>query len=592
MPSNPGPSQTQADLLEALALHQRGQLQEAQKRYDEILRMQPHNHDALHLLGLLESQAGHHQRAVDLIGQAIAISPANAVFHSNLGISLQDLKQLPAAIASFERAIAINPGLAEAHYNRGNALQELQELEAAVASYDHALAINPDYAKAHSNRGNALQQLKQYDAAVASYDRAVAINPAHARAWSNRGNALQELKQFEAAIASYDRAIAINPDYAEAYYNRGNALRELQQPDAAIADYERAIAIQPASADTWSNRGLMLHALNQVDDAIASYDRAITLSPTHAEAHFNRALALLLNGDFANGWPAYEWRWTDAKHFRPRSLPQPLWLGNESLAGKSILLHSEQGIGDTIQFCRYAKLAADMGARVLLEVEKPLLGLLKGLEGVSEVIEKGAALPDFDYHCPLLSLPMAFKTSLDSIPCAQKYLAVDAGRQQHWSVKLGGKAKPRVGLVWGGNPLHRNDKNRSVSLAALLPHLPAGVQYVAMQKEIREEEKTLLDGAGILRFDNDLADLQDTAALCDLMDLVVSVDTGVAHLNAALGKPTWILLPFCPDWRWLLGRDDSPWYPGVTLYRQARAGDWDSVFDKVRAGLNKLMTVA
>ena len=269
-----------------------------------------------------------------------------------------------------------------------------------------------------------------------------------------------------------------------------------------------------------------------------------------------------------------------------------MWLGSQSLQDKTILLHAEQGLGDTIQFCRYASLVAKLGAKVILEVQRPLLGLLKNLDGVSQIIARGDALPEFDYQSPLLSLPLAFKTQLHTIPSALRYLAGDSEKVLAWQARLGEKTKPRVGLVWSGNLEHKNDHNRSLSLSQVLPYLPSSCQYICLQKELRNADQAILAQHPHIQFFGDaLEDFTDTAALCDLMDVVISVDTSVAHLAAALGKPTWVLLPFSPDWRWLLDRKDSPWYPSAKLYRQERIGDWNGVLSRVREGLEGIVTL-
>ena len=421
-------------------------------------------------------------------------------------------------------------------------------------------------------------------------DTAIKIQPNNAAFYTNHGNALQELKQLDAAVASYDKAIALKPNYAEAYSNRGNALQELKQLDAAVASYDKAIALKPNYAEAYSNRGNALQELKQLDAAVASYDKAIALQPDLAEACWSKSLALLLGGDFVDGWKLFEWRWSsEGLKLTKRNFPQPLWLGKESLAGKSVLLHSEQGLGDTIQFCRYAKFVSDLGARVIMEVPKSLFGLMKTLSDVSDLVVKGSPLPAFDYHCPLLSLPLAFNTNLNSIPRATKYLSADSIKLTHWTNKLGEKRKPRIGLAWNGRPEHKNDHNRSIVLAALIQHLPADYQYVSLQKEVRDLDKPVLKSStDILHFGNELDDFADTAALCELVDVVITVDTSVAHLGGALGRPTWVLLPFSPDWRWLLDRNDSPWYPSVKLYRQPNVGDWSSVFDKIKADIAQI----
>jgi tetratricopeptide (TPR) repeat protein len=501
------------------------------------------------------------------------------------GNILKNLKLIEKALASYERAIQINFKYAEAHSNRGIALRELKRLE-AIASYDRAIEINPDLAVAYLNRGIALRELKLFDEALVSYDRAIELNPNFTEAYSNRGNALKDLNRLDEALVSYAKAIEISPDYAEAYSNLGNALQYLNRLDEALADYDRAIEINPDYAEAYSNRGFLLDELLHYKDAILDYDKSIAIINDFPEAHLNKALCILRIGDFSNGWNLYEWRWKVEKPWQIKpNHPKPLWLGDEKIHNKTILLHSEQGLGDTIQFCRYAKLVKELGASVLLEVPKQLLGLLNGLEGVDQLIEKGTPLPDFDYHCPLLSLPLAFKTELASIPNPTPYVASATQLREHWAKKLGVKTKPRVGLVWSGSTTHKNDHNRSLVLQQLLPHLPKLFEYVCLQKEVRELDQKMLLGSGIGHYEDELKDFSDTAALCELMDLVISVDTSVAHLAGAIGKKTWVLIPNVPDWRWLLDRDDSPWYPSIKIYRQPSLGDWDSVVKRVRQDL-------
>ncbi|NTW52303.1 MAG: tetratricopeptide repeat protein [Chlorobiaceae bacterium] len=611
-------------LQQAIALHRRGQLAQAEGLYAEILKIQPKHFDALHLLGVIALQAQNHQRAVDLIDQAIALYPHNAAFYSSRGAALQELKQYDAAIASYDQAITLKPDYADAWYNRGLALQGHNQLEGAIGSYDKVLALRPDFAEAWSNRGAALQGLNQLDAAVASYDQAIKLKPDYAEAWSNRGVALHRLDRLDAAIASFDKAIALRPFFAEAYNNRGLALDELKLHGSAIASYDQAIRIKPEYAEAWYNRGnaqeelkeleaalesyyqairikpnypealcnqgLALQQLNMLDAAEASYDKAIAIKPNFSAAYMNKSIALLLRGDYDQGWQLYEWRWkTNDFRLPVRSFIQPLWLGNFYIQGKTILLHSEQSFGDTIQFCRYVEFVAELGARVILEVEQPLIALLSQMEGVAEFVVKGAPLPAFDCHCPLMSLANAFNTTLDSIPSFPKYLSSDKEKLTQWGERLGAGTKPRIGLVWSSQTKHYNVQDRSVQLSSLINKLPPDFQYVSLQKEVTEEDKATLRTHGhIIHFGQELIDFADTAALCDLMDLVISVDTSVAHLSAAIGKPTWVLLPFSPSWRWLLDRDDSPWYPGVKLYRQESLGDWSSAFERVGTDLLKV----
>jgi tetratricopeptide (TPR) repeat protein len=594
MSSKVGSSRTQKNTVkaqtkmqQAVAFHQQGQLVKAQALYEEMIKVEPTHFRALNLLGMVAAQTNNLTKAVDLISQSIALKSDYAEAYCNLGNVLQGLGQLESAIINYDQAIAIKPAYAEAYFSRGVALKSLQRLEAAIASYDQAIYFNPSYVAAYYNRGNVLKELGRLTEAVASYNQVILLRTDHLDAYFNRGVALYGLMQFDSAISSYDRVIELKPLDSDAYYNRGVALNALGQLTAAIASYDQAIAIRPAYAEVYINRGVALKSLGQFDAAIASYDKAHSLKPDNTEGHWNKSILNLLRGNFAQGWQDYEWRWKrDSSLPKNCGLSQPLWLGKESLKDKVILLHSEQGLGDTLQFCRYVKLVSDLGARVVLTVPKPLMGLLSELDGVDQLVAKGSALPEFDFHCPLLSLPLAFKTNLESIPHSTHYLTCNASKVVQWQAKLGSKTKPRVGLVWSGSTTLINDHNRSILLADLVKHLPVDFQYVSLQKEVRDVDlSTLQSHADIFHFENDLNDFSDTAALCEAMDVIVSVDTSVAHLAGALGKPVWVLLPFDPDWRWLLDRTDSPWYPSAKLYRQAKIGDWEGVFHRLGADL-------
>jgi hypothetical protein len=416
------------------------------------------------------------------------------------------------------------------------------------------------------------------------YLRVLRAQPGHLGAIQYLGVAASQEKDYGRAIELLSRAIAFAPDQAGAYSNRGLARHESGHHEAAIADFNKTLSIDPGFFDAHYNLGNTLRALGRLDAAVASYDRAIALRPDAVNAHLNRSFALMLKGDLAKGWEAYEWRWETARSapFK-RNFPQPMWRGDTSLAGRRILLHSEQGLGDTIQFCRYVERVAALGAQVILEVHPSLVDLLAGLPGVSEMVVSGSPLPAFDGHCPLMSLPLAFKTELHTIPGASRYLSASPAKLAHWARALGPKTKARVGLVWSGNAGHANDAHRSLTLSTLLRHVSAEVQFVSLQRELRDVDKPALaaHAGAVIHYGEALRDFSDTAALCELMDLVICVDTSVAHLSAALGRPTWLLLAQVPDWRWMLERDDSPWYPSATLYRQAVQGDWSDVLARV-----------
>ncbi len=372
---------------------------------------------------------------------------------------------------------------------------------------------------------------------------------------NNLGVYYFSIGQFENSVQSYEKAIALNPRYIEAYNNLGNAC-------VALSNYE---------------------------GALSCYDRSIALDPGYVEAYWNKALALLQLGLFSEGWVLYESRWAKPS-FQPivRNFAQPIWDGSFSVVEKTLLLHAEQGLGDTLQFFRYVDMVQALGARLVVEVQAPLVPLLEGLEGVT-LVKQGDPLPPFECHCPLMSLPLAFQTTLSSIPSAVPYLKPSSEKERFWAEKLGPTLQLRVGLVWSGDPRHQNDKQRSMALSELMAALPPGFEYVSLQPEIRESDSQAFnDNDRFVHFGSELKDFSDTAALCAQMDVVVCVDTSVAHLSGALGKPTFLMLPYNPDWRWLLERTDSPWYPTMQLYRQAQLGNWHSVLQNLSSDLLEL----
>ena len=597
MPIKSAPLKNQVALLiaQGLALHHQGKFIEAQIFYEKVLVIQPNHFDALQLLGTLSIQTQQFTNAVDFLTKALQIQPNNGFCNSNLGTALIELEHFEEALVAFNIAICLNPDNSQLYFNQGVVLQKLKRFHEALVSYDKSIIIKPDSPDAYANKGNTLKELQLFEEALANYEQAISLNPNFAEDYSNRGVALQELNRFDEALESYDRAIAIKPDYADAYSNRGNALKELKRFDEALESYDRAIAIKPNYADAYYNRGITLQELNRLDEALKNYDRAVAIKPDHASAHWNQSLCNLLGGNFKDGLQGYEWRWKSedmSKTAGIRNFSQPLWLGEESLKDKTILLYAEQGLGDTIQFCRFVSLVTKLGAKVILEVQRPLVKLLKDLNGVTQIIAKCDDLPKFDYQCPLLSLPLAFKTELHNIPTVLQHITGDSGKVTSWQAKLGEKSNLRVGLVWSGNTIHKNDHNRSLTLSQLLPHLPSDIEYVCLQKELRDIDKELLAKHTEIKYFGDaLGDFTDTAALCELMDVVISVDTSVVHLAGSLVKPTWVLLPYSPDWRWLLDRVDSPWYPSAKLYRQEKIGDWDGALVKVKADLEKLVNL-
>jgi tetratricopeptide (TPR) repeat protein len=607
----------------ALALHRGNRLMEAEAAYRQVLEVEPDHFESLHLIGVICHQCGNHAAAVRQIDAALKVNPRNAAAHSNRGLALQELGRFEDALASFERALAIEPddpdvlmsrGLAlaalgrhgeavtnydralaispdhvDALTNRGSALQALNRPAEALASYERALAISPDHPEALANRGIVLHALKRDAEALASLDRALAVRPHHPETLANRGVVLHALERHAEALASFDKALAIAPNHGEALNNRAITLMRLGRHDEALRSLDRALAIRPTYAEALNNRGTVLAQLNRHAETLASFEQALAIKPDFAAAHLNEAHALLLTGQFERGWEEYEWRWqNEPLSGRKRHFAQPLWNGTDNIEGKTIFVHAEQGFGDTLQFCRYVPLLAERGAYVIVEVQPELKRLLSGLED-AHVIARGEPVPPFDVHCPLLSLPRAFGTTLATIPQPRAPPVVPPELLQKWRSRLGPSARPRVGLAWSGRPTHPNDHNRSIPSSAMLALLALPIEIVSLQKEVRSADQTFLHDhrAEIADFGSELTNFLETAALLSSIDLVISVDTAVAHLACTLGRPTWILLPFAPDWRWLLDRKDSPWYPSARLFRQPRIGDWDNVIQSVLSGVRR-----
>ncbi len=566
----------------AFAACQRGELREAQQLCRRVLDAQPEEFDALYLLAIIEGQSGNPQQAVDLLSRALSTNPGSADAHFNRGVALGELKRYEEAAASYERATALRADYADAHYNRGIALGELDRHAEALESYARAIELRRDFAEAYNNHGFALSKLGRHSEAVASYERAIALRLQYASAHNNLGTALSDLDRRADALASFERAIAVKPDYAEAHNNRGIVLNDLERRLEALASFERAISLKADYAEAFYNRGNALRDLHRHREAMDSYRRAISIRPHYASAHWNLADCYLMFGDFERGWQEYEWRWKLPDLESAWRVPQPVWLGDAPVQSRTVLLHSERGLGDTLLFCRYAKEVAGLGAKVVLEVQPPLLRLLAELEGIAEIVATGDPLPAFDYHCPLMSLPLAFKTDLRNIPGSVPYVHSDPASLAKWQAALGRKTKPRVGLVWSGSMGLRNDK-RSMALAEMLPLVRDWAEWVSLQKEVNEADASLLASHPEIRHvGGELRDFADTAALVELVDVVVTVDTSVANLAGAMGKAVWVMLPFNPhDWRWMLEREDSIWYPTARLFRQPSEHDWASVIRRV-----------
>jgi tetratricopeptide (TPR) repeat protein len=538
---------------------------------------------------MLLVQTGRPADALPILQRAIAIAPGHAPFHLNLGSVHGVLGQHEQALAAFDAAIAIDPGPADGHANKGLALVKLGRYAEALPALDAALARTPTHVGALDNKGVALREIGRPQDALASHDAALARQPNYAPAHNNRGATLHALGRYDEALAAYDRSLALSPDEPETHNNRATTLQGLGRYDEARTAYGQALTLRPQYPDALANRAVLSDLTGDHHAALADYEAALALRPEDPSIRFNAGVCRLRLGDLAQGWRDFESRWqTRLMAPERRDLGKPRWTGDRV---GNILLHAEQGFGDTLQFCRYAKLVADRGIHVTLEVQPPLVTLLRRLDPRIAVIARGDVLPDFDAHAPLMSLPLIFNTTLDTIPFPDGYLTHDPGLSfPSWPDVSRPPTRQRlVGLVWAGSPrthapdLRAADQRRSLRLSQLAPLASVrGLTFVSLQKgEAAAQAATPPAGMTLLDRSETLTDFAATAALIATLDLVIAVDTAVAHLTGALGIETWVLNRFDTCWRWLLDCDDSPWYASLRLFRQPTLGDWDSAIGQL-----------
>ncbi|MEC8386605.1 MAG: tetratricopeptide repeat protein [Pseudomonadota bacterium] len=559
-------------------------LSDADRHLRRSLTAQPGHAAALNDLADLRWRQGDAAGTARALDRTHVSAPNNRhVLRLRAGFFRQTGK-LDAALADIDRVIA----LADLHWDdfvtRGDLLTALGRLDAANAAYARAGALNPSAAKVYLHRANAAAHGDRFDTASNLLDRARLIRPDLVAIYLNRGNVRFARQALDRAATDYRCALILKPDHQDSAYNLANTLVESDAELAALRPFNWAVHGAAPHSRAWVNRGNTLLYLKQYAAAVASYDRAIAATPTMAEAHWRKSLALLTAGEYARAWPLYEWRWRLPNRPTPRrNFTQLVWRGRQPLTGKTLLLTAEQGYGDMIQFCRYLPDLITRAGQVVVEMPPPLIPLVAAMDPALKVIATDAPSPHFDMHCPLMSLPLALTTRLETIPGAGGYLRADLGKIRRWRQRLGAPTGPRVGLVWHTTSPSKNSPRKSVALAELRRHLPAGADYVSLQKEHTAADLTA--AGGLRLFGDDLHDFSETAALIAEMDLVISIDTSTAHLAGALGKPVWLLLHTPADWRWLDNRQDSPWYAHMRLYRQTRRGDWAPILARVAEDL-------
>jgi len=585
--------ETMSEALTSALTHRReGRLRDAIASYRRALEIDPDSSEALNELGTLLQDQGNLDEAEECFRRALSVNENLAQAHSNLGRVLKVRGRLDEAIACYQRALVLNPQLAEAFNNLGNALWQQRNPEQAIECYRRAIERKPAFAQAHYNLGVVLGEQGKLDDAIACYRRAIEFRSDYSDALNNLGSTFRKVGRLEEAVTCLRRALEVKPDCAQANYNLAIALHQQEKLDEAVAYFQRTTRLQPNHFEAYNNLGFTFHEQLILGQAVNCYRRAIELKPDYAAAHVNLARLMLLCGDFDQGCAEYEWRWQTGQ-LPARNFRQPRWDG-EPLNGRTILLYAEQGLGDTVQFVRYAPLLKALGGRVVVECQPGLLKLLGQCPGIDHLVGEGDELPTFDVQSPLMSLPRVFKTAIETIPANGPYLFADPALINHWRERVAEFRGFRIGINWRGRSGQGRFRHRDIPLEyfARLAQVP-GVQLFSLQKGAEREE---LVGAGggppiiDLAGDADEAHGQfmDTAAIMMNLDLVITSDTSIPHLAGALGVPVWLALPHVPDWRWLLNRNDSPWYPTMRLFRQNRAGDWAGVFEEIEAALQRM----
>lgn len=587
------PAQVESGLKLAELLERLDRSAEAVEIFRQILAARPRDIALWNSLGIALYRAGEAEPAFAAYRQAISLDARRPEPHNNLGNALRSLGQFDAALASYDQAIRLKPDYARAHHGRGCAFIQQQKWSEAEAALQMALVYQPNYAEAHDDLGHVMLQQGRAGEALECCQAAVRANPKHVGAWNNLGTLFTSLGRHNDAQKCLERAIELAPRLAEAHNNLGNVHKAKFDLAAAEACYHRALAIRPEYGKAHYNLGNLMLEYGRLDEALQCYDQAIQFSPDYPEPRFQRGAVKLLRGDFAEGWPGYEWRWGMQNAVKTkRSFAEPTWDGSP-LNGRTILLYTEQGLGDTFQFIRYAPLVQALGGRVVVECQAKLTPLLKTAPGIDQLVPKGEPLPKFDCQAALLSLPGILGTTVETIPGGIPYLRADPDLVEKWRAELAKIDGFKVGIVWQGSPTFIRDATRSMSLEEFEPLADVpDVQLVALQKGAGSEQlRDLADEFGIITppddFDTAAGAFMDTAAMMMSLDLLITSDTSAAHLAGALGRPVWVALCFAPDWRWLLGRDDSPWYPTMRLFRQSERDNWADVFDEIAAALRE-----
>jgi len=580
------PDHLGAGYLLALLWCRRGQFEQGEALLAGLHARSPDDPALLRALAEAQMGRGEGPAAADSFARLVRLRPDDPAAHLGLGQVRQAAGDEAAALGCYLTAIGLAPGLAHGHFLLGSLFQQQGRLDQAATAYEQAIALAPDQAGAYLNLGNVRLDQGRLDDAQAAYGQAAALRPDWPDALTNLGLAWQRRGDLDQALALQRRAVTCGPESVTAWTNLAATLQLLGHPVEAVTAYDRAATLAPADPLAVSNLAQALDEAGRDEAALAVHRRAVAVDPACAVARFNLGITLLRQAAFAEGWREYAWRWRGGvAKLVPRGFPQPEWRG-EPLDGATLLLHAEQGLGDTLQFVRFLPAVAARGARIVLETQPPLTSLLAGIVPAAQVIARGTPLPAFDRHLPLMSLPEILGAGAADL-ASPPYLTARPEDVARWAPRLAGPGR-RIGLAWSGNPGHRSDRLRSIPAATMFDRLiTVPGRLFALQKDTRPADAAALaaQAGRITDFGPDLVDCRDTAAIVTQLDLVIAVDTAVAHLAGALGRPVWLLLPFSADWRWQHRRSDTPWYPSMRLFRQHSPGDWDEVLDRVIAAL-------
>jgi tetratricopeptide (TPR) repeat protein len=621
--------QIQALWEQGLRHHQGGNLLEAKNCYAQALEIDPLHFDSLYLSSAIAAQENNIEVAVNFLNRALAINPLHIDALFNLSVLLEKIGGAEKALSTYELLNQLAPNHVQSRYNYASLLAKIGHVPNAINEFKKVIELQPDlliarqnyekllwsqsrqvelasnnkseFIQAH-NKGLSLLEENQFPAALEYFDRALMLEPTSFEGHHNKGMALEKMGRLQEALNHYQKAIECYPESSRTFNNLGNAYRELDLLDEAISSLKKAIELDPNYAEAFSNLGWTLFRLQKYQQSKEYFKKAIEINPTLSPAIFNLSLCQLTLGEFDEGWIHYEERMKQPlyqKKIDPLNKPQ--WNGSQGLEGRTIYIHSEQGLGDTIQFCRYIKLIANRGAKVLFEPQIQLQGLLKNIDGISQLLEPGQAMPPYDYHCPLMSLPLAFKTNQGSIPNDVPYLFADENKKNYWKEKLAAISGPKVGLVWSGgfrpnNPeLWGVNQRRNISFELISQLNIEGIEFFSLQKgegaeaELKKYKDQLWKSNNLHNFTDELKDFSDTAALIDQLDLVISVDTSTAHLAGAMGKPVWILNRFDGCWRWLSDGDTSDWYPSAIIFRQKKSCHWNELIQDIKKELSNVL---